>query len=109
MPGSGDEAGNSPTLEIRAAVDPGVDDLGHPLIDRVRGHGLLLGVVLQQPVAAAVASVALDAGFIVNAPTPDVIRLAPPLVLTTEQADRFVTALPTILDTASKDAHHAAP
>jgi acetylornithine aminotransferase len=81
-----------------------IEDLGHPLIDRVRGEGLLLGVVLQRPVSAVAASVARDAGFIVNAPTPDVIRLAPPLVLTTEQADSFVAALPTILETAAKDA-----
>jgi acetylornithine aminotransferase len=35
----------------------------------------------------------LEAGFIVNAVTPDTIRLAPPLILKAEQADRFITAL----------------
>jgi acetylornithine aminotransferase len=83
-----------------------IEDLGHPVIAGVRGDGLLLGVVLREPVAAPAAQAAREAGFIVNAPAADVIRLAPPLILTTEQADSFVAALPTILDTATatKDA-----
>ena len=40
----------------------------------------------------------LSAGFIINAPTPDVLRIAPPLIITTAQVDSFVTALPTLLD-----------
>lgn len=40
---------------------------------------------------------ALDAGFIINSPGPRTIRLAPPLILTTEQADRFLAALPGII------------
>ena len=43
---------------------------------------------------------AREAGFIINAPAPGVIRLAPPLILTEQQADSFVTALPGILDAA---------
>ena len=34
---------------------------------------------------------ALDAGFIINSPGPRTIRLAPPLILTTDQADRFLS------------------
>ena len=54
----------------------------------------------------AAALAAREAGFIINAPAPDVLRLAPPLILTQEQADSFVAALPGILDAA---APHAAP
>ena len=43
---------------------------------------------------------ALDAGFIVNNPTPERVRLAPPLILTAEQADSFLAAWPGILDAA---------
>ena len=43
---------------------------------------------------------ARDAGFLVNAAAPDVIRLAPPLVITEGQIDDFLTALPTVLDKA---------
>ena len=41
------------------------------------------------------------AGFLVNAVQPDAIRLAPPLVLTAEQASVFLDALPHILDDAA--------
>jgi acetylornithine aminotransferase len=60
-----------------------------------------LGIVLTENISPAAALEARNKGFIVNAPAPDVIRLAPPLILTTEQADSFVAALPGILDTAS--------
>ncbi len=84
-----------------------IAELGHPAVSRVRGRGLLLGVVLTAPIAAAVQLAARDAGFIVNAPAPDVIRLAPPLILTAEQADSFVAALPAILDAASSSVRAA--
>ncbi|MGA9870866.1 MAG: acetylornithine transaminase [Rhodococcus sp. (in: high G+C Gram-positive bacteria)] len=79
-----------------------IEELNHPLIDHVRGSGLLLGVVLTKAVAAAAESAARDAGFLINAAQPDVLRLAPPLVLTEEQAASFVAALPAILDTADE-------
>jgi acetylornithine aminotransferase len=50
-----------------------------------------------------VVQAALDAGFIVNSPGPHTIRLAPPLILTTAQADTFLAAFPAILQ-AAKDA-----
>lgn len=83
-----------------------VTALGHPLVAEVRGAGLLRAIVLTQPVAAAVAALARDAGFIVNPVAPDAIRLAPPLVVTTEELDTFVQALPALLDAArtSEDA-----
>jgi acetylornithine/N-succinyldiaminopimelate aminotransferase len=77
-----------------------VDQLAHPLIIGVRGRGLLRGIVFAEPVAAAVSDAALDAGFIVNAPGPQVLRLAPPLVVTAGQLDTFVAALPGLLDRA---------
>lgn len=52
-----------------------------PRVVEVRGRGLLLGVVLDAPVAGAVESAAREHGLIVNAVAPDVVRLAPPLVL----------------------------
>ena len=76
-----------------------ITELGHPLVAAVTGPGLLLGIQLTAPVASPVAYAALDAGFIVSDATPDRIRLAPPLVLTTDQVDETVAALPRILDT----------
>src|SRR5690606_30896076 len=68
----------------------GITGLGHPLVAGVRGAGLLLGVVLTAPVAGAAAEALRHAGFLVNPAQPNVIRLAPPLILTAEQADRFL-------------------
>lgn len=64
--------------------------LDHPLVAAVRGKGLLIAVELAAPVAARVAEQALEAGFIVNPCTPTTIRLAPPYVLTRDQAQTFV-------------------
>jgi acetylornithine aminotransferase len=60
---------------------------GSTLVDHVRGRGLLLGVVLRAPVAADVEAAARHQGLIVNAVAPDVIRMAPPLVLTDDDLD----------------------
>ena len=57
------------------------------LVDHVRGAGLLLGVVLREPVAGALESAARDRGLIVNAVAPDVIRMAPPLVISDADLD----------------------
>ncbi|MDQ0259635.1 acetylornithine transaminase [Sinomonas atrocyanea] len=80
-----------------------------PEVAEVRGRGLLIGVDLASPagvpdganLAGAVVNAALDAGFIVNAPGPRTIRLAPPLILTAEQADTFAAALPALVAAAA--------
>jgi acetylornithine aminotransferase len=82
--------------------------LGSPLVAGVRGAGLLLGIVLTEPVAAAVVDALRERavaggqpGFLANAAQPDVIRLAPPLILTATQAAAFVDALGDELDAVS--------
>jgi acetylornithine aminotransferase len=79
----------------------GIESHGHPLIDHVRGRGLLCGVVLSAPAAKDVEIACRAAGFLVNAAAPSVIRLAPPLIITEHQIDAFVTALPGILEVAA--------
>lgn len=89
--------------ERGAQLREGVLALQHPGIAGVRGAGLLLGIELTAEWAergSAVAAAALAAGFIINAPRPSVLRLAPSLVVTPEQIDSFVTALPDLLDAA---------
>ena len=58
------------------------------------------GIVLTAPHGKAVEVGARDAGFLVNAATPDLIRLAPPLVISEAQIDALVAALPAVLDAA---------
>ncbi|MEU4474097.1 acetylornithine transaminase [Micromonospora sp. NPDC023888] len=79
----------------------GIEALGHPLIDGVRGSGLLLGVTLTAPVASVLAEALREAGFLVNPVQPGALRLAPPLILTAAQADAFLAALPAALDATS--------
>jgi acetylornithine aminotransferase len=82
-------------------IRTGVLALDHPLVAEVRGVGALEAIALNAPVAGAVATAALDAGFIVNAVAPDALRLAPPLVVTLGQVDEFLAALPALLDAAA--------
>jgi len=86
------------------AVRHGIETLGHPLIDHVRGRGLLLGIALTAPRAKEAEAAARDAGFLINAAAPDVIRLAPPLIITEAQIEDFIAALPGILDIAGEAA-----
>jgi acetylornithine/N-succinyldiaminopimelate aminotransferase len=75
-----------------------VEALGHPLIAGVRGRGLLLAIELTKPVSDQVAALALEAGFIINNPIPEALRLAPPYILSKADVDSFVAALPALLD-----------
>ncbi|MGW4439302.1 acetylornithine transaminase [Streptomyces sp. NPDC004596] len=81
----------------------GIEALGHPLIDHVRGAGLLLGIVLTGPHAPQAQQAAQEAGFLVNAPAPDVVRLMPPLNLRDDETGALLRALPGILDAADGD------
>ena len=96
------------TIEKEGLLDH-VTALGHRLseglgaddrVTEVRGAGLLIGLDLDKPLSAEVTAAALEAGYIINNPTPERIRLAPPLVLAEEEADRFLADWPAILDTA---------
>ena len=66
------------------------------VVSHVRGRGLLLGAVLRSAVASDLEASARAHGLIVNAVAPDVIRLAPPLVLSDDDlelvAERWVLA-----------------
>jgi acetylornithine aminotransferase len=71
-----------------------------PRVTEVRGEGLLIGLDLATEASAAVTATALAHGFIINNPTPHRIRLAPPLVLTQDDVNAFLSAWPAILDEA---------
>jgi acetylornithine aminotransferase len=60
---------------------------------RVRGRGLLLAADLAPGSSAQVAGAALEAGVIVNDPTPDCLRLAPPLILEPSHIDEAIPVL----------------
>jgi acetylornithine/N-succinyldiaminopimelate aminotransferase len=72
-----------------------------PLLHGVRGSGLWVALAVESGTAAAIETAARAAGFIVNAVSPESVRLAPPLILSADEATTFVEALPRILDTAT--------
>jgi acetylornithine aminotransferase len=88
--------------QVGAELREGLASVDHKLVAEVRGIGLWLGIALTEPVAWAVEAVARQSGFLVNAVQQDVIRLAPPLVLSAAQAEKFVVALPAILARATE-------
>ncbi|MFJ8084546.1 acetylornithine transaminase [Streptomyces sp. NPDC096205] len=85
------------------ALREGIESLGHPLVSHVRGAGLLLGIVLTEPLSTKVQQAAQDAGFLLNAPAPDVVRLMPPLNIGREEVEALLQALPGILDAVDGD------
>jgi acetylornithine/N-succinyldiaminopimelate aminotransferase len=70
------------------AALPGVID--------VRGTGLLLGAVLDRP-AQPLVDAALDAGLVCLIAGPNVLRLAPPLVVGAQEIDRALEILEEVL------------
>jgi acetylornithine aminotransferase len=67
-----------------------------PGVSEVRGAGLLLGAVLDRP-AQPVVDAALDAGLVCLVAGPNVLRLAPPLVVGDVEIDLALTTLEEVL------------
>ncbi|HYZ91377.1 MAG TPA: aspartate aminotransferase family protein [Actinomycetota bacterium] len=80
-----------------------------PLGFEIRGKGLLLGIELGAPRAAAVVKAALERRLIVNDVTPTTIRLAPPLIVTDGEADVAVRRLKDALAVAAGRSSDAKP
>ncbi len=63
-------------------------------VAEVRGRGLMIGVGLEQGIdAAAVGADLLGRGLVVNVPTPDTLRLLPPLLVESTQIGRAVALI----------------
>lgn len=85
---------------VAAQLRSGLETIDHPLLKGVRGRGLWLALVLNEPVSAQVQAAAAEAGFLVNALQPDAVRIAPPLVVTADEIAAFVEAVPGVLSHA---------
>ncbi|MDA8296768.1 MAG: acetylornithine transaminase [Actinomycetota bacterium] len=74
---------------------------GLPGVTGVRGAGLLLGVMLEPGLSApAIAAAALSAGLVINAPTPSLLRLAPPLIVSAAECEEAVSMIAALLSEA---------
>ncbi|HYK31173.1 MAG TPA: acetylornithine transaminase [Streptosporangiaceae bacterium] len=87
--------------QVGAKLRDGLGSIDHKLVTGVRGSGLWQAIALSEPAASAIEAAARQSGFLVNAVQPDAIRLAPPLIISADQAETFVVALPEILAQAS--------
>ena len=70
-------------LKIKLQVVRGVTE--------VRGRGLLIGIGLDGDYAKELAGLLAERGILVNAPNADTIRIAPPLIVTKVQIDKFIS------------------
>jgi len=63
-----------------------------PGVKDIRGQGLMLGIELAKP-CGAIMNRALEAGLLLSVTADSVIRLVPPLILSTAEADEIVAIL----------------
>jgi acetylornithine/N-succinyldiaminopimelate aminotransferase len=63
----------------------------------VRGRGLLVAMALAAPTAAAVVDRSFEAGLLVNAPRPDLLRFMPALNVTRAEVDEMIDVLDGVL------------
>jgi acetylornithine aminotransferase len=75
--------------------------VGLPLVAGTTGAGLLIGIRLSSPVAAEVREAAHERGLIINAPTADVIRIAPAFTIGDAEVTEFLTLFRAALDTVA--------
>ena len=68
----------------------------HPIIEQVRGMGLLLGLKLAVD-AEPVVLECLERGFLINWVQGDILRFVPPLIVTTQEIDRLIECLEDVL------------
>ena len=73
-------------------------------VARVRGRGLLLGVVLRGVSASEVGRTCRERGLLVNPIGDDVVRIAPPLTLTLEEAGEALARFSAALGAAPRKA-----
>ena len=59
-------------------------------VSEVRGRGLLIGIGIDKPWAKEIANFLLAKGVLVNAPNDQTIRLAPPLIVTKKDCNKFI-------------------
>jgi len=66
----------------------------------VRGRGLLLALDLKRDIASQVVELARDAGLLLNAPRPNLLRFMPALNLKREETDAMLSTLEKVLEQA---------
>jgi acetylornithine aminotransferase len=71
-----------------------------PGVSEVRGAGLLLGIELTTAKASDIATALRDAGVLVNAANATTIRIAPALIVTDAQINKFISIFKKVMNDA---------
>jgi acetylornithine/N-succinyldiaminopimelate aminotransferase len=66
-------------------------------LGEVRGRGLLVALDLKRDIAPSVVELARDAGLLLNAPRPNLLRFMPALNVSNEEIDMMVAILADLL------------
>lgn len=66
-------------------------------VQEVRGAGLMIGAVLEKPIAFSVVSVGLERGLVLNATSDSVLRFVPPLVISDDALVEAVATLKKVI------------
>ena len=75
---------------LKGALERALAD--QPGLKEIRGQGLMIGVELNKP-CGALTQRAADKGLLISVTADSVIRLVPPLIMTTAEADEVVAIL----------------
>jgi acetylornithine/N-succinyldiaminopimelate aminotransferase len=85
---------------LRSRIEALARDFGCP---GVRGRGMLLAMLLPEPVGARVRDLCFDAGLLLNSPRPDLLRFMPALTVTPNEVDAMIAILKPALGKALGD------
>ena len=88
---------------LKAALEKGLaTELASGAVKEVRGQGLMLGIDLSKPCGALLQR-ALEAGLLISVTAETVVRIVPPLILTTAEADQIAAILCPLISTFLKE------
>ncbi|MFH1641334.1 MAG: acetylornithine transaminase [Nanoarchaeota archaeon] len=74
-----------------------LNNLNNPLIKKVKGKGLMIGVKLTDDKAKDIVYRCFDKGLLLNNAADDVLRFLPPLIITKADVDKAVAILDSVL------------
>ncbi len=68
-----------------------------PIVEKVKGYGLMLGLALNEPKARDIVRQCLEKRLIINATDETTLRFVPPLILSVEQVDEAIAIIASVL------------
>ncbi len=86
------------TVGARFAESLGARFASNPRVREIRGRGLMIGIALRERAGRHIARLAAEERILTLPAGPNVIRLLPPLIVTTEELERGAEAIASVLE-----------